>query len=200
MTNFDTQYFGKDQVVWGTSVASPVSNSGTVYLPENTLIVRNKTGTNIQTAIDPSTGLPYSPARLSYVTTQDFESTSSLWSPVASIVLTTTLIPIRAEYVSAPVTLGKGNTNNGSGTSGTASFQTVLADFSDEIAGDRWRGLIAFTPSAEFIPVSLTTSHQEVKGIDFKISWRNRLTNQLIPLILPNTASVSVRLLFRRKN
>jgi hypothetical protein len=199
MTNFDTQYFGKDQVVWGTTVSGPTGDSVTVYIPENTLIVRNKTGTNVQTAIDPSTGLPFSPAQLSYVTTQDFESTSSLWSPVASIVLTTTLIPIRSEYVSAPVSLGSGNTNNGGGTIGTASFQTVLADFSDEIKGDRWRSLITFTPSAEFIPVSLTTSHQEVKGIDLKISWRNRLTNQLIPLILPNTGSVSVRLLFRRK-
>jgi hypothetical protein len=198
MTNYDTQYFGKDQVVWGTAVAGPAGNSTTVYLPENTLIVRNKSGTNVQTAIDPSTGLPYSPAQLSYVTTQDFEGTSSLWSPVSSIVLTTTLIPIRSEFVSAPVALGSGNTQSG-GTGGTASFQTVLADFSDEISGDKWRSMIVFTPSAEFIPVSMTTSHQEVKNVDIKISWRNRLTNQLIPLLLPNTSSVSVRLLFRRK-
>lgn len=199
MTNFDTQYFGKDQVIWGNTVSGPSGVSTTVYVPENTLIVRNKTGTNIQAAIDPTTGLPFSPSLLSYVTTQDFESTSSIWSPVASIVLTTTLIPIRSEFVSAPVVLGSGNTKNGQGTSGTASFQTVLADFSENISGDKWRGMIVFTPAAEFIPVSLTTSHQEIKNVDFKINWRNRLTNQLIPLILPNTSSVSVRLLFKRK-
>lgn len=201
LSNFDTQYFGKDQIIWGagSDVSGPDGVNSTVYIPEETLIVRNKHGTNVQSAIDPSTGLPYVTPNLSYVTTQDFESTSTLWTPVGSIVLTTTLIPIRSEFVSGPVVLGKGNTNNGSGTSGTASFQTILCDFNDDIIGSKWRGMLVYTPTAEFIPVSLTTSHQEVKGIDFKINWRNRLTNQLIPLILPNTSSVQVRLLFRRK-
>ena len=196
MTNFDTQYFGKDEIVWGTSVSGPEGINTTVYLPENTLIVRNKTGTNIQTQINPATGRPYTVPLLSYVSTQDFDSLSTLWSPVSSIVLTTTLIPIRSEFVSAPVTLGKSNLQSG-GTTGTASFQTVLCDFNGEISGDKWRNLITYVP--EQIPVSLTTSHQEVKAIDFKISWRNRLTNQLIPLLLPNTATIMVRLLFKRK-
>jgi hypothetical protein len=197
MTNFDTQYFGLDQIVWGTDVSGPAGESTTVYLPENTLIVRNKTGTNVQTQINPATGRPYTSPLLSYVTTQDFQSLDTIWSPVSSIVLVTTLIPIRSEFVSAPVTLGKSNVQSG-GTSGTSSFQTVLCDFNDEIAGENWRGLITYVP--ENNQVSLTTSHQEVKSVDFKICWRNRLTNQLIPLLIPNTGSILVRLLFKRKS
>ena len=46
----------------------------------------------------------------------------------------------------------------------------------------------------------MTQSHQEVKSIDFVVSWRNRLTNQLVPLRIYNCASLSVRMFFKRKS
>ena len=93
--------------------------------------------------------------------------------------------------------LGEGNINS----SGTSAFQTVLIDFADDQkSADGYRGLLSYTPSAEFIPVSMTQSHQEVKSIDFVVSWRNRLTNQLVPLRIYNCASLSVRMFFKRKS
>lgn len=200
MTNFDTQFFGQDEVVWGNGWNNAIGAGGraasVLYQPENTIIVRNKTGTNIQTSIDPATGLPYTPtAQLNYVSTQDFPSTGSLWSPVGAIVLTTQLLPIRSEFTSAPVALG-----TSSSTSGTAAFQTVLIDFNEDFdTADGYRGLMKFNPSAEFVRVNMTQSHQEIKTLDFQVNWRNRLTNQLIPLRLYNTATITVRLLFRRR-
>ena len=203
MTNFDTQYYGEDAVVWNTAAVGASytikryaqgAAEAVVYLPGNTLIVRNKSGTNI---INPlaSTGVATTPPL--YVSTQDFESVGTLWSPVGGIILTTQLIPVRNEATSAPVTIGSGNLNN---SYSTGAFQTVLIDFTmDTKTADEWRGLISYNPMAEFFPVSLTESHQEIKSVDFLIQWRNRLTNQLIPLTLYNTASASVRLLFRRK-
>ena len=204
MTNFDTQYYGEDSVLWSPTASGaaytilPYAQGGTtqsVYLPGNTLVVRNKTNTNIITPITTSGTYTLPPL---FVTTQDFESVSTLWSPVGGIVLTTQLIPVRNEDTSAPVTIGSGNLNN---SFSTAAFQTVLIDFTmDTMAADAWRGLISYVPTAEFYPVSMTQSHQEIKSVDFLIQWRNRLTNQLIPLTLYNTASASVRLLFRRKS
>ena len=198
LTNFDTQFFGQNQVPW--YFGYPVVNASTqqLFVPENTLIVRNKTGTNIQNVVDPATGQPFSPTpMLNYVITQDFESVGTLWSPVGAIVLTTQLLPLRNEFTSSPVTLGTGNLQ----AQGSAAFQTVLLDFSEDFMyADQFRGLLTFNPTAEFIPISMTQSHQEVKSMDFVISWRNRLTNQLVPLRIYNSSSISVRLLFRRKD
>jgi hypothetical protein len=198
MTNFDTQYYGLNQVIWSTQGWNALGTPTTIYVPENTLLVRNKTGTNIQNEIDPASGAPYTQAVLNYVTTQDFESVSTLWSPVGAIVLTTQLLPVRNEFVSSPVQIGSGNLK---GAQGSAAFQTVLLDFFSERFqyADDFRGLLSFEPTSEFIPVSMTQSHQEVKSIDFLVSWRNRLTNQLVPLRISNSSSISVRLLFRRK-
>lgn len=199
-TNFDTQFYGNDEVVWAASGGGTTSGAQVLYLPENVLCVRNKTGTNVQTMIDPSTGLAYSTPRLNYVSVQDFVSTTSLWSPVDSIVLTTTMLPIRNEFVSGPITNGTGTT--GASKSGSASFQQVLLDFNhtypDEGADD-WRGCLFYETQGEFVPVSLGTSHTEIKTIDFQVNWRNRLTNTLVPLRLYNFSTIHVRLLFRRK-
>jgi hypothetical protein len=193
MTNFDTQYYGYQQSAWQTG-ANSTSTSTQLYLPENVLIVRNKTGTNILNQISPVTGVAYSTPVLRFVTTQDFISTDTLWSPVQSIVLTTNMIPIRNEYVSAPVRLGSGNVKG----QGTSSFQTILLDFGGKSPTHAWRGELTYSPQAEFIPVSLSPTHGEIKSVDFVVSWRNRLTNQLVPLRLYNTATLSVRILFRR--
>ncbi len=199
MTNFDTQFFGQDEVVWGNGWNNPngigARSSYVLYQPENTIIVRNKTGTNIQNMINPATGLPFSTAKLNYVSTQDFPSTNSLWSPIGAIVLTTQLLPIRSEFTSAPVSLGASSSREG-----TSAFQTVLIDFNEDFeTADGYRGLMKFNPTAEFIRVNMTQSHQEIKTLDFQVNWRNRLTNQLIPLRIYNTASITVRLLFRRR-
>jgi len=199
MTNFETNYYGYQNVAWASGALSGSIGTATIlYFPENVLVVTNKTGTNIQNQINPATGQPYSTPRLNYVTTQDYNSTSSLWSPVGAIILTTQLIPIRNEYTCAPVLLGDGNV--GQGTPGTAAFQTILLDYGEEEKlPEDFRGKLVFKPSAEFLPISMTTSHQEVKSVDFQVQWRNRLTNQLQPIPLYNLGSVSVRLLFRRK-
>ena len=200
LTNFDTQYYGQQSTVWVSSGGGTTSGSQVLYLPENTLIVRNKTGTNIQSMIDPTTGLAYATAKLNWVTVQDFLSTTSLWSPVDSIVLTTTMLPVRNEYVSGPVTSGTSTT--GASRGGSSSFQQVLLDFNNGYpshGSEDWRGCLYYEALGEFIPVSLGTSHTEIKSIDFKVNWRNRLTNQLVPLRLYNFSSIHVRLEFRKK-
>ena len=199
LTNFDTQFVGKDEIPFPQpGYNGDVANPSEIFYPENILTIRNKTGTNIQNEIDPTTGQPYSPAVLNYVTTQDFESISTLWSPVGAIVLTTQLLPLRNEFTSSPVKIGSGNLKNAVGSS---AFQTVLLDFTEDfMTPDDFRGLLTFTPMAEFIPISMTQSHQEIKSMDFVVNWRNRLTNELVPLRIYNCTSINVRLLFRRKS
>jgi hypothetical protein len=211
LSNFDVQFYGLNSVAWNPFTSTSGSfrqytngvfssrTSANLWLPENVIMCRNKSGTNIQSMIDPTTGNAFAAPRLNYIVTQDAPSTTAMWSPVENIVLTTSLIPVRNEFISTPVNIGENNSGQSSASS--SGFDTILCDYgSDSIVyADDWKRTLNFIPTAQFLPVSLTGSHTEVKGVDFKIFWRDRLTGTLNPLQMPNTASASVRLCFRRR-
>ena len=129
------------------------------------------------------------------VMVQDFESTSSLWSPVASIVIATTFITVREEYSGTPITLGTGNLG---GNATASSFQKVLLEVPiEDLPQTGLKGLIRYSPKVETLS-SLGSSHAELKNIDVLFQWRNRLTNSLMPLQLSNSGSATIRLLFKK--
>lgn len=215
MTNFDTQYYGaafelnETLPVAHPSPALPnpmvIGTGSETTIPENIVVVRNKAGTNIQLSIDPTTGVGFESAPsslatsyVSYVTTQDFCPTGALWSPISEIVLTTQNIPVRNEYVSAPVRPGVGNV--GGLANGASQFQSVLCDFTIDQAqvSDDWRGYLKYEPNLHKA-VMLAPSKDELKTIDVNFYWRYRLTNELIPLRIYNLGTIALQLMFRRK-
>lgn len=128
---------------------------------------------------------------------QDFTSTGTLWSPISSFVLATTQIPVRNEQMANPIDLGKANIGDQRGSSG--SFQKVLIETPiNALSADIWKGWVLYEPLVPKFS-SLDPSHDGITDIDVNIYWRNRLTNALIPLRLPNQGSVSFRLLFKKK-
>jgi hypothetical protein len=135
-----------------------------------------------------------------WVATQDFESTSSLWSPVGAITFVTTLLPIRTEATGAPLFLGTGNLGYSSAAIQNA-FAPILTDISLDLTGDgsdQYRRMIFYAPSAEYRMASLTPSNQAINSIDISVFWKNRLTGELFPIQLFNLSSVSVKCMFRR--
>lgn len=214
MTNFDTQYYGDGYLYSSTASPqhpspvlptplTPGTGSDTSF-PENVMVIRNKSGTNIQLAIDPTTGVGYASAPsskllpyISYVTTQDFVATGSLWSPISELVLTTQFIPVRYEYTSAPLPSGIGNL---SVAPAATNVNALLVDFTipqNGVAED-WRAYIRYEPNLHKI-IQLSPSKDELKTIDCQLYWRYRLTNELIPVRIYNLGSVSIQLMFRRK-
>jgi hypothetical protein len=214
-TNFDTQYYGAafdyDETLPVAHPSPPLPSpllpgptSDTTY-PENLMVTRNKAGTNIQLAIDPTTGVGYDAAPtstellyISYVTTMDFNATGSLWSPIAEIVLTTQNIPVRNEYVSAPIRGGVGNL--GVLPASASQFQTLLTSYTMDSAqtSDDFRGYLKYEPNLHKV-IQMAPSKDELKTIDIQFWWRYRWTNELIPLRIYNLGSVNVQLMFRRK-
>lgn len=214
MTNFDTQYYGPSYLYSTTSSPAfpsptlptpltPGTNSETEY-PENVMVIRNKSGTNIQLGIDPTTGVGFESAPtsnevayVSYVTTQDFNSTGSLWSPISEIVLTTQFIPVRYEYTSAPIKSGQGNLLV---APSQTNVQGLLTDFTlhEGSTADDWRGYLRYEPNLHKI-IPMSPSKDELKTIDIQMYWRYRLTNELIPMRIYNLGSVSIQLMFRLK-
>jgi len=128
---------------------------------------------------------------------QDYKSTGSIWSPISSLVLTTGQIPIRNENTANPIILGTGTNGGQSGSSG--SFRTILIETPiGDLDADDWRTSLVYNPPNEKFS-SFTPSQNPILTIDVKMYWRSRLTNNLIPMTMPNQSSMTFRLLFKKK-
>jgi hypothetical protein len=132
--------------------------------------------------------------------TQDYESSSTLWTPCDSIVFTTTQIPTQREAVAPPNTVGSKTIGNSQPTAPSA-FQPVLTDIALDLSADTsgYRKMIYYAPTAEY-RMSDFNAQGEIRTIDIQVWWKNRLDNQLYPLNMFNLSSVSFKLMFRKKN
>jgi hypothetical protein len=207
-TNFNTNYYGPNQE-W--------VNSGGQTLPEIVIdfglseqLVATQTENNTPIGkslrslpkssffqlVNPFTGSAISDATFVRLQ-QDFTSTGTLWSPIASIVLTTSEIRVRNEFSSNPIafaTANIGDQRSSSGSSNSILIETPI----DALKADLWKGFVLYEPKVPRFS-SLDPSASSISTIDVNMYWRNRLTNALIPLRLPNGGSASFRLLFKRK-
>jgi hypothetical protein len=149
--------------------------------------------------INPATGIPYTPSQVDYVITEDAPSTSGNWSPVDAIVITTSMIPSLPEQVAPPAFVGESN-NGTQGLVAQAAFQQIIADISIPVNNAQdWRQAINYVPTAEYRMTPLSPSRQPLQQIDFQVWWRNRLDNNLYPLRVYNGSSVSLKMMFRKK-
>jgi hypothetical protein len=131
--------------------------------------------------------------------TQDFQSTDDVWSPIDSFVFTTTFVPLLPEQGTAPVIVGSNNTGQDLGVG--AGFTNVITDFVPDLSGGAQDGLSSqvYVPTSEYRISSMTT-HQPIQQVDVTLWWRYRLTGTLVPLFMANLSSVTIKILFRRKD
>lgn len=154
-------------------------------------------------------GVPYaqnifqvgSGASLKYFWTQnqDYESTSTLWSPIENIVFNSTLLPLVFEATGDPVFFGQSNDNTEL-TGSQSAFQPIITDVAlPKQSANDYRSLIYYAPSAEYRLASFQRSKQPINNIDIQVFWRNRLDGSLYPVNMYNSSSVSVKIMFRRR-
>jgi hypothetical protein len=191
--------------------AAPITP--TVYT--NEILFTNENYTNIlnnnpqlqgSQAVPPPTYNPYfllptRKQRTYWEITQDYNSTNSLWSPVAAIVFTSTMLPVKREYTGAPLVLGDGNINQS--ISSQAAFDPIITDFviDQQVENaDGWRDFTLYEPTAEYKMNSLTASHDEIRNIDIQVFWKYRLTGELIPITMYNASDVTIKMLFRKSD
>jgi len=130
---------------------------------------------------------------------QDYESTSTLWCPIESIVFNSSLLPLVFEQTGDPVLFGDSNDNTDA-TNSRPAFQPIITDIALPIENAHaYRQLIYYAPSAEYRLASFQRSRSAINQIDVQVFWKARLDGQLYPVQMFNSSSVSLKLMFRRR-
>lgn len=132
---------------------------------------------------------------------QEQPSDDSLWSPIGSIVFTSTLLPVKAEQVGPPLQLGVGNIGNSSATAQSA-FQPIITDIAldtSTLGAGAYRSLIYYAPTAEYRLSDFGASKQPIRNIDVQVFWKCRLNAELYPIQMFNLSSVSFKMMFKKK-
>ena len=107
------------------------------------------------------------------VVEQEYRSTDTLWSPIASIVFTTSLIPVFPEQTGVPLILENGNITQG--LAAQSAFSPIITDISLPLSGaSDYRQFIEYAPTAEYRLASMTDSKQDLRSIDLQVYWKNR--------------------------
>jgi len=206
-------YGNYDNTYWNDLGVTTPSPYPTFFVPDgyvNEILFTNKFYRNVvDYRLPPYAGTPplgYVPTalqRVYWLAEQDYPSVDSLWSPVSSIVFTSTLLPVRSEATGAPVILGTGNLGFSSATVQSA-FQPIVTDISldtSQTGGTAaYRQFIYYAPSAEYRLSDFSSSKQDIRNIDIQVFWKNRLDNQLYPINMFNLSSVSIKVMFKHKD
>lgn len=178
-----------------------LSNSRTYALD-----VRNRFWTNIYNPVQPTlaAGLwvqsAQVPSNVGYwEVKQNYKSTSSFWSPVESIVFTSARIPIVKEDTGEPLRFGQ--SNNGIASTSQSAFIGIITDITQAGAenGFDYQTQTVYVPQGEYRMASLNGTG-EIRDLDIGVFWKNRLDGKLYPIRMPNLSSVSIKMLFRRKD
>jgi hypothetical protein len=204
MTNFNDTYFGVSKA-WRSStkiLAEFIFDFGLTNLGVTTGTVN---GSNVLSLLNskPASFFIVNPftndedtSKAFVKSTQNFVSTGGIWSPVASIVLGTSQLPVRNEFVANVVSVSGRNT--GTNNRSDSAFQKVLLETPiNAVTADILRGWILYQPLVPTYTM-LEDSKVAIANIDISVFWRNRLTNSLVPLRMYNSSTMTIRLLFER--
>lgn len=181
LSNFDNNYVGISNL-----------NSQT-----NKLLVVNNNWTNLYNPPAAPANVTPQPSKY-WVMTQNSNSTSTNWSPIASIVFCSTLLPVVSEQIGQPTTYENGS-NSGTNTSSSA-FQPIITDVALPLSSaSDYRGFIQYAPSAEYRISSMSKSKQSLSNIDIQVFWKSNRDNTLYPIRMTNYSNVSIKIMFRKR-
>ena len=124
-------------------------------------------------------------------------STVPLWTPIDSIVFTTSMLPLTPELQAAPVSFNTKGVFESIGAN--ANLTTVLTDFIVPLTtGGEYKPSINYTPTAEYRLVDLFGT-SPINSIQVNVFYKNRF-GTLIPLLLGSGCNASIKIMFRRKD
>jgi hypothetical protein len=124
-------------------------------------------------------------------------SSGALFSPISSIVFTTSMIPVQPSNSTTPLIY------NGTGSLVTTgnNITSMITDFqSQDNNGYGYCGSLSYVPTAEYRFISLNqgASHK-LSNIDLMVFWKDAYAN-LHPIYLYSGMTCNIKILFRKIN
>jgi hypothetical protein len=123
-------------------------------------------------------------------------SSVAIWNPVASIVFTTSLLPIVPSQTSTPriYTSSANSTSNGE-----PNIASILSDLEITISPqNQYRPDIAYIPPGEYRLIDMYASYN-LNKVDLTVYWKDKLGN-FNPIYLQPGCGARVKIMFRRKH
>ncbi len=113
--------------------------------------------------------------------------TTYLWSDVKSIILTSSLLPVKEEFTPS---LNEASED---------SSQRILTDFEPPFSiGEQIRGYYQYVPTAEYRRIDLKGINA-LSNFDLNVFWKSK-TGEIYPIyLIPGSSPISVKVLFERK-
>ncbi len=149
---------------------------------------------NVLGAPPPRPGLPASVQGALFTNVVSQETvTIGGWNPMRSLVLTSNLIPIRAEYIPT-------NVSQSSGNGPSSNYQPILTDFLADQSNDpiNQRGTVVYLPTAQYRYADLL-GNTPIFQLDFALSWTDFAGN-VYPVLLGPGQTFGLKVLFEHKS
>ena len=192
-----------------TSAGTAADESATLYFGENlyglignfksfyrNLSNRRTVQINVEDILNGANTVTYGGEDY-FLVQQDYESTSTLWSPIESIVFCSGLLPVVNEATSDPIRFGNGNDTVLQTT--ISAFQPIITDVAVfQTSASGYRGFVEYSPVAEYRMASMSRSKTAINSIDIQVYWKNRLSGELVPVQMYNGSSVSLKIMLRK--
>ena len=122
----------------------------------------------------------------------------ALWNPVASIVFSTSLLPIIQTQTTTPKDIGSQSSNLISGGN-NSNLLPILSDFSIAVdGGNQYRPMIEYNPGAEYRLLDMNST-ANLSRLDIIVYWKDRFGG-LHPIQLQPGCAASVKIMFRRRD
>lgn len=123
-----------------------------------------------------------------------------MWSPIQSIVFSTSLLPIQVSMTNPPQVYGSSIYDQTFKEEGgnNSQISTMISDVAVPLtSGNEYKPSITYAPSGEYRMIDLL-GNSPVSQVGFAVAFKTKL-GDIIPLRLGVGCGASVKLLFRRK-
>ena len=123
-------------------------------------------------------------------------SSASLFTPISSIVFTSSMIPVLASHSGKPTIFnGQGNlTNSGNNN----HITSMITDFqSQDNNGYGFSSSLSYVPSSEFRMISMNNGNEKLNNIDLSVYWMDKYSILHNIYLYPGCAC-TIKLLFRK--
>lgn len=140
--------------------------------------------------------IAYPPSDPQYDAIQVFQeySTIALWTPITSIVFTSTTLPIVSNQVSTPIVFDGSTVFGGNGNN--SLINQLITDF---ISDDgTYKPNLVYQPSAQYKWIQLM-GNRPLNMFDLQVYWKDRL-GQLNPFYLSSGSTATIKILFSKKD